>query len=74
MNRLYNNGKRRIGTITPEVINKVKMLLKAKSQRLIAMELNISQYTVMCISQGKYDTDKPLQYDRIIYQSNFIHQ
>ena len=59
--------------ITDQIIESVKNLLHSKSQRMIADELRISQYTVWCISKGKYDTQIPLQHDRIVKESYFRH-
>jgi len=65
---------RRTETITPDIVRSVKDLLERNSQRNIASKLNVSQYTVWCIANGRYDTREPLQINRIIKQSNFIHQ
>jgi len=67
----YKNGQRIL--ITDEIIESVKYLLSSKSQRNIADELRISQYTVWCIANGKYQTGKPLQHDRIVKESYFRH-
>jgi hypothetical protein len=48
-------------TITPEKINEVKTLLHCMGLRETARKVNISYYTVWCISQGKYDSYEPLQ-------------
>jgi len=67
----YKNGQRIL--ITENIIEKVKSLLHSKSQRNIADELKISQYTVWAIANDKYGTGRPLQHDRKVKESYFRH-
>lgn len=53
-------------TITPEKINRVKILLQTNSIRESGRQANISYYTAWCISKGKYDNNYPLQQSDII--------
>jgi hypothetical protein len=57
-------------TITESIIENVKELRGKYSQRFIANRFKISQYSVWCILNGKYDTKEPLQ----IKPFQIIHQ
>jgi hypothetical protein len=68
---MYNKGIRRKETISQTIIEKAKKLLTSKSQHQTASELGISQYSVWCIANRKYDSKEPLQERHQNYFSHF---
>lgn len=62
---------RRIETITPRKVEKVKKMLSYGSLRRVSTVSGVSYYTVWCISKGLYDQPGPLQIKKTEERNKF---